>query len=131
MEILSVLAAALAGFFFGAGWYGLFAKAWVADSGVPVDAAGNPAGGARPGIFAGAFLCILVVAGMMRHIFALSGIATLGSGFVAGLGVGLFLIAPWITMNVLYTLRPLRLAAIDGGYAALGCAVMGLVLTLF
>jgi hypothetical protein len=130
MGVVSVLLAALAGFMVGALWYGMLSKAWVADSGVPVDEAGKPAGGARPGIFAGAFLCILVVAGMMRHIFALSGIATPGSGFVAGLGVGLFLIAPWITMNVLYTLRPLRLAAIDGGYAALGCAVMGTVLVL-
>lgn len=130
MGVVSVLVAAIAGFMVGALWYGAFSKAWVADSGVPVDAQGKPVGRAGPAIFAGAFLCILVVAGMMRHVFALSGIATLGSGFVAGLGVGLFLIAPWITLNVLYTMRPLRLAAIDGGYAAIGCAVMGAVLVL-
>ncbi len=130
MGVVSVLLAALAGFGVGAVWYGLFSRAWVADSGVRVDAEGKPEGGARPAVFAGAFLCILVVAGMMRHIFALSGITQPGAGLVSGLGVGLFLIAPWITMNVLYTLRPIRLAAIDGGYAATGCAAIGLVLTL-
>lgn len=130
MGVVSVVLAALAGFGVGAVWYGIFSRAWVADSGVRLDADGNPAGGPRPSIFAGAFVCILVVAGMMRHIFALSGIDTPGGGLVAGLGVGLFLIAPWITMNVLYTMRPLRLAAIDGGYATVGCAAIGVVLTL-
>jgi len=67
----------------------------------------------------------------MRHVFALSGIDSPGAGIVAGIGVGLFFIAPWITLNNLYGMRPLRLSLIDGGYATLACAVMGLILTLF
>jgi hypothetical protein len=51
-------------------------------------------------------------------------------GMTSGLGIGLFFIAPWIMMNNGYTARPFRLTLIDGGYAALGCAVIGLVLAL-
>jgi gamma-glutamyltranspeptidase/glutathione hydrolase len=41
MEILSVIAAAVAGFGIGAVWYLVLSKPWVADSGVPVDAQGR------------------------------------------------------------------------------------------
>jgi hypothetical protein len=131
MGLLSVIVAAIAGFGVGAVWYNVFSKPWIADSGVPLDAAGQPSGRAMVPTFAAGFLCILVVAGMMRHMLAASGVATAGDGLVAGLGVGLFFIAPWLLLNVLYAMRPLRLAAIDGGYAAVACAVMGLVLGLF
>ena len=131
MQWIAVIVAAAAGFGLGAVWYNLLSKQWIEASGVPVDEAGKPAGGANPMTFAGAFLCILVVAGMMRHALVTAGINAPASGLVAGLGIGLFFIAPWITLNVLFSMRPLRLAAIDGGYAAVACAVMGLILALF
>ena len=131
MDYLAVIVTAAIGFAIGALWYGIFSKAWVAASGVPTDANGAPRGGANPVTFAGAYLCILLVAGMMRHVFAMSAITTPGLGVMAGLGIGLFFIAPWITLNVLFSQRPRGLALIDGGYAALACAVMGGVLMLF
>jgi len=131
MDILSVIVAAIIGFGIGAIWYNVFSKPWIADSGVPVDATGQPVGRGMAATFGGAFLCILLVAGMMRHMLTGAGVVTATGGLVSGLGVGLFFIAPWITLNVLFAMRPLRLAVIDGGYAALACAAMGLVLTLF
>lgn len=83
-----------------------------------------------PLTFAGAYLCILLVAGMMRHTFTMAQIDTLAKGLVGGLGIGLFFIAPWITLNVLFAQRPKMLAVIDSGYAALACAAMGGVLIL-
>jgi hypothetical protein len=74
---------------------------------------------------------MLLVAGMMRHIFGMVGIASPGAGLVAGLGIGLFFISPWIMINNAYEMRPFRLTLINGGYATFGCALMGLVLTLF
>lgn len=82
-------------------------------------------------MFAATFGLQIVVAGMMRHVFALSGIDTVGGGLVSGLGIGLFFITPWIMINNLYAVRPLRLSMIDGGYATLACGAIGLVLTLF
>lgn len=130
MGLLSVILAALAGFALGAVWYNLLSRQWIAASGVKLDASGQPEGGASPLTYGGAFLCILAVAGMMRHMLMSTGVTSAGGALVAGLGVGLFFIAPWITLNVLFSQRPLRLAVIDGGYAALACAAMGLVLVL-
>lgn len=130
MGFVAVLVAAVAGFGVGAVWYSMVSKPWIADSGVPVDTQGNPMGRPVAVAYGGGFLGILVVAGMMRHMLATAGIAAPAPGAVAGLGVGLFLIMPWLMMNVLYANRPLRLAAIDGVYAAAGCGITGLVLGL-
>lgn len=130
MDILAVVLTAAIGFGIGAIWYGVFSRQWVAASGVPTDARGAPIGANSPVLYGAAYVCILLVAGMMRHAFAMSGIDTLWLGVVSGLGIGLFFIAPWITLNVLYAHRPKILAVIDGGYAAVACAVMGGALVL-
>ena len=130
MDAFSVLVAAVVGFAIGALWYGLFARQWVPASGVPTDERGAPDGANSPALYLASFVCILLVAGMMRHAFATAGIDAPAKGILGGLGVGAFFIAPWIMLNVLFARRPLVLALIDGGYAALACGAMGLVLTL-
>lgn len=130
MEFLSVIAAAAASFVLGAVWCMALAEPWMQAARIPRDADGKPEGGQSPLLFGATFLLQLVVAGRMRHVFALTGIDTLGAGLVAGGGVGLFLISPWIAINNAYGMRPLRLTVIDGGYATLGCAAMGAVLAL-
>ena len=130
MGLVSVLIAALGGFAVGAAWYMNFAKQWVAASGVEVDENGQPVDQSKtPFIIAG--ICMVLVSGMMRHMFAMSGIDGLGAGLVAGIGVGLFFIAPWVAMNYVYAGRPRMLMILDGGYAVFGCAVIGAILGLF
>ena len=73
----------------------------------------------------------LIVAGMMRHIFELGGIDTIGKGLVSGIGIGLFLITPWMGIHYNFSVKPTKLLMIDGGYATIGCAAIGMVLTLF
>jgi len=130
MDYFAVIVAAAIGFGIGALWYGVFSKQWVAASGVPTDENGAPKGGGMPLTYLGAYVCILLVAGMMRHVFAMSNMHTVLDGLMGGAGIGLFFIAPWITLNVLFSMRPKALALIDGGYATLACAVMGIVLVL-
>ncbi|WP_417589646.1 DUF1761 domain-containing protein [Pararhodobacter oceanensis] len=130
MAYLAVIVAAIAGFAIGAVWYGVLSKQWIKAAGITVGADGKPEGGS-PLLMGFGFLCVLVVAGMMRHAFIMSGINTPMAGLVAGLGIGLFFITPWITLNALFGMKPKELPMIDGGYATLGCGVMGLVLTLF
>jgi len=131
MGILAVIVAALAGFGLGAVWYMSLARPWMAAAGIACDENGRPtrSAGAMPFVVSG--LCMILVAGMMRHVFAMSGIEGAGKGLVAGLGVGLFFITPWVAMNYAYAMRPLRLTLIDGGYSILGPAIIGLVLGLF
>ncbi len=130
MELLSVIVAAVAGFAVGAGWYMTLAKPWMVAAGIPMSADGKPQGGGSPMPFVVSGICMILVAGMMRHIFAMAGIDSAGKGLVGGLGIGLFFIAPWLAMCYAYSMRPAKLAIIDGGYAILGCAVIGLVLGL-
>ncbi|WP_321830426.1 DUF1761 domain-containing protein [Thalassovita sp.] len=130
MEILSVIAAAAASYVFGAIWYMSLAKPWMTASGVKLGEDGQPENRSNPVPYIVSFVCAIIVAGMMRHIFTLSGIDMLGEGLVAGLGIGLFLATPWIATNYTFAGRPKALIVIDGGYATIGCAVMGAVLTL-
>ncbi|MBS0123774.1 DUF1761 domain-containing protein [Thetidibacter halocola] len=130
MGIISVLAAAAAAWILGAVWYMALATPWMEAAGVPRDAQGKPANGANPLPFVLSALCMLLVAGMMRHMLSMSGIQGAGASGVTGLGVGLFFIAPWILINNAYAMRPFRLTLIDGGYAVLGCTLIGIVLGL-
>ena len=86
-------------------------------------------GGALPFILSA--VAMIVVAGFMRHIFAMTAIDTIGKGLVAGLGVGLFFITPWTMINNAYPGRPFMLTVIDGGYAVGGCAIIGAILMAF
>lgn len=131
MEFLNVIAAALGAFAFGAVWYMSMSGPWIRASGVPVDAAGKPKGNGGAVPFVVGVVAMLVVAGMMRHIFAASGVATPGAGIVAGAGIGAFFITPWVAMNYAFAMRPAALTAIDGVNSIVGCAIMGLILTLF
>ena len=129
MGIIAVLVAAFAGFAVGAVWYMMLAKPWMAAAEVRVGPDGRPEGGALPYVLSA--IAMVLVAGMMRHVFALSAVDSWDKGLISGLGIGLFFISPWIMINNAYAGRPLRLTLIDGGYAVLGCAVIGMVLTIF
>lgn len=130
MELLNVLVAAVASYAFGAAWYMTLAKPWMEAAGVKAGPDGKPEGNS-PTPYIIAFISALVVAGMMRHVFALSGIDTIAKGLVAGLGIGLFLASPWLATCYSFGGRSFRLTMIDAGYATFGSAIMGTVLMLF
>jgi len=131
MEFLGVLVAAVAGYAFGAVWYMVLAKPWMAASGVAIGDDGKPANASNPIPYIIAFGSAALAAGMMRHVFSLSGIETLDKGLVSGLGIGLFLAVPWLLTCYSFSGRPFRLLMIDGGYATIASGIMGAVLTLF
>lgn len=130
MEYLSVLAAAVASYVFGAIWYMALAKPWMEAAKLEVGEGGRPAGAASPMPYIIAFISAVLVAGMMRHVFSLAEIDTVLKGVLAGFGLGLFIATPWIATNNGFGGRPLKLTLIDGGYATIGCTIIGLVLTL-
>lgn len=73
------------------------------------------------------FVMAILLAGMMRHIFIMAGMDAIGKSLFTGLGIGLFVAAPWIVNNVIFSGNSTQSALIDGGY----CTVAGLVLGLF
>jgi hypothetical protein len=129
LQILEVIVAGAASYIFGALWYMVLSKPWVEASGVEVGANGRPVGNAMT--YGLAFLAALLVAGMMRHIYAQAGITGMSKGVITGLGLGLFVASPWVMINNAFGGRPFKLTLIDGGYATFGCAVIGLVLTVW
>lgn len=131
MGILAVLVAAVATYAFGSAWYMALSKPWMAASGVKLGEDGRPENASNPMPYITAFLMAILVAGMMRHMFTMAGIEGAGKGLVTGLGLGLFVAAPWIVNNIMFSDRSKSLIWLDGGYAAGGCAVAGLVLGLF
>lgn len=131
MGFLAVIIAAVVGFVIGAVYYGLLSKPWMEASGVAVGEDGKPLNSSNPMPYVVSFVGMILVAGMMRHTFALSGIDDMGKGLVSGFGIGAFFIAPWIFLNVGYSDRPWKLAMIDAGYAILAATAMGGVLTAF
>ncbi|PHP28284.1 DUF1761 domain-containing protein [Limimaricola cinnabarinus] len=131
MALLSILLAALVSFALGAVWYMALAGPWMAASGVPLGADGKPENSGSPLPYLVSFIAMLIIAATMRYGFGLARIDSGLGGAFGGLAVGALFIAPWITLNTGYSNRPWSLAVIDGGYAALSCTAMGLVLGLF
>ena len=131
MLLLSVIAAGLAGWIFGAVWYSVFAKPWVAASGVATDENGRPANQKSPLPYVISILCAIIVAATMTYAFEMLNIDTVAKGLTSGLGIGVCFASPWIATNYGFAGRPLSLTLIDAGYASFGCAVIGMVVTLF
>ncbi|WP_375279531.1 DUF1761 domain-containing protein [Pseudooctadecabacter sp.] len=130
MGILAIIVGAAASFAFGAFWYGIFSDSWKQSSRVPLDADGNPENMRNPVPYVTCAIALILVAGMMRHSFATAGIDTLGKGIMSGAGIGLFFVTPWIALFHGYSMHSHRLTLINGGYATIGCALMGAALTL-
>lgn len=130
MEIVNIIVAAAAAYAFGAVWYMSLSRQWVAASGVATNAEGKPANPSKAPFIISA-IAMVVVAGMMRHMFGMAGIDTMGKGLVSGFGLGCFIALPWIVTNYAYADRPKALTYIDGGYAVIGCTIIGAVLSLF
>ena len=131
METLNVVVAALGAFAFGAVWYMSMSKAWIAAAEVPVDANGKPQGNGSVMPFVVGLVAMVIVAGMMRHVFAMSGLTTIIGGVKGGAGIGAFLITPWVAMNYAFGMRKPALTLIDGVNSVVGCTIMGAVLNLF
>jgi hypothetical protein len=131
MEFLNVIAAALAAFAFGAVWYMSMSKPWIAAAEIVVDADGKPQGNNSAMPFVIGLLAMVLVAGMMRHMLATTGVTTIGGGAVAGFGIGAFFITPWVAMNYGFAMRKPALTLIDGVNSVVGCTIMGAVLNAF
>ena len=123
--MLYVILAGLAAWVWGAVWYGVRGKAWMADAGLsPEDLQKKD-----PVPFIAAAVLAILCAGMMRHAFVASGVDSLAKAMTSGLGVGLFLVMPWVATNYLFAQRPKRLILIDGAYAVGGCLLISIVLS--
>lgn len=127
MEYINVLVAGVATWVFGAIWYMTIAKSWMAASGLTEETIDNK----NPMPYIVSLIGAIVVAGMLRHVLAGAGITEMGKSIMTGLGLGLFVVSPWMVNNVMYGQRPKSLIWMDCGYPIIGMGIMGFVLALF
>jgi len=130
MQYFAVLVAAAGAYAFGAFWYMTLSRQWLAASGVACDEKGKPLNSSMTPFIISA-VCVILVSGMMRHVFVMAHMTTVIEGLMGGFGIGLFLVLPWVVTNYAYAGRPAALSMIDGAYAVIGCTIIGVILTLF
>ncbi|MEX1139972.1 MAG: DUF1761 domain-containing protein [Bacteroidota bacterium] len=113
----AVIVAALIQFFIGWLWYGmLFMKPWIEATGVPMDAAQSMSGGQMAMMYVGSLMAFLVVYYIMAHFVSYTKSTTAKQGMQTGFWLWLGFVATTILVNITYTMKPLLLWLIDGGY---------------
>ena len=123
-----VVGAAVSGWLFGALWYGVFSKPWMKAANLSMDKISREA---SPTPYLISLIGCIATSAMLRYVFERAEVTSHYDSFETGLGVGLFIAVPWTVNNILYGLRNPRLIVYDGGYAALGTAIIGLALSFF
>ena len=127
MGIVSIIVAAVAAWVFGAVWYGLIGRQWMAASGLTEETVNR----SNPAPYIVSFVCTILVAGMTAHIMRSGGVHGAWNGIVTGIGLGAFIALPWQATNVMFSQRPRELIWMDGAYTVVGCTIIGLVLGLW
>ena len=127
MDLVNILVAAVAAYAFGSVWYMLMARPWMNAAGLSDSQINRK----NPVPYLVSFVSVLVVSAAMQFLFSQMVVLGIGQGLILGAAVGLLIVLPWIATNYTFGLRPVSLILIDGTYAVAGCAIIGLVLSLF
>ena len=123
VSYLAVVAAAVAGFVFGAIYYGVLSKRWmVAGRIAPEQARPGPA------LLAITFACELVMAFVLALVIGGLGAVTLWNGVAVGVLLCLGFIVSAMTMNHRYQAYGWDLTLIDGGHWLGVCVIMGAII---
>ena len=125
LNYLAVLVAAIAGFGFGAAWYTLLGKSWMAAVGLRE----QPRPSAGP--FVTAFICQLVMAWVLAGIIGHLGEISVRQATISAAFVWLGFIATALTVNHRFQGAPWSLTLIDAGHWLGVLLVMAVVIGLF
>jgi hypothetical protein len=121
---IAFIIGAVAFFFLGAAWYTfMFRRPWMTDMGIDPS---QPPQSPGPKLLVGSFVVSLVLSGVLERIIGGGANGDAMHGLRVGIGVGAA-IAAVMGQNALYDTRPLRLWLINGGYALVGSALVGVI----
>ena len=132
LNVLSVLAAAVAAWLFGAVWYMALSRPWMAAQGwrgredMP-----QKQGAAAAAPFIISFLAELVMASMLFGIIHHIGEVNIRRALFSAFFIWLGFVATTITVNNIYPNRPLMLTVIDAGHWLGVLLVMAMVIGAF
>ncbi len=126
--IIAILAAGLAGWIFGAVWYGVLGKPWQRAQGLnPEDCKGKK----MPlNLLVVSFLAALVMSATLYYLLGSMGIVGVGPSALIGLTIGVGLIMVSLLVNNLFQQRHFTLTVIDGLHWAGALAIEAAIIAL-
>lgn len=131
-SLVTILVATVAAWVFGAVWYGVLGKQWMAAAGLTEDQIKGESGRPSPVPFVISFVLEFVMAYVLAVLFlhvtgeGLSLSTALSAAFFLWLG----LVATTLTINHRYAMQPWSLTVIDGGHWLGVLLVMAAVMAL-
>lgn len=125
LNYAAVILAAIAGFVFGAAYYGVLGKTWMAAARIEPRQARM-----RPGLFVTSFICELVMAWVLAGVLGHLGIGqvTVANGVISALFVWAGFIATTVTVNQRYQGFGWTLSVIDAGHWLGVTVIMGAII---
>lgn len=131
-SLLTILVATVAAWLFGAAWYGILGKQWMAAANLSEEKIKGPSGRPSPVPFILSFILEFVMAYVLAVLFLHitgEGLA-LGTALSAAFFVWLGFIATTLTINHRYGMQKWSLTVIDGGHWLGVLLVMAAVMTV-
>lgn len=126
--IIAILAAGIAGWIFGAVWYGVLGKPWQRAQGLDPDVCKDKK---MPlNLLLVSFLAALVMSATMFYLLGSMGMVGVGPSALMGLTIGVGLIAVALLVNNLFQQRHYTLTLIDGAHWALALMIEAVVIAL-
>jgi len=126
--ILAILAAALAGWIFGAIWYGALGKVWQRALKLDPETCKGPKMPLAPMVVS--FLAAIVMTAVLYQLLANLGVLGVAPAALAGLTIGVGFLLTSIVVNNMFQQKPFTLTLIDGGHWVLAVVVEAVVLSL-
>ena len=126
--IIAILGAGLAGWIFGAIWYGVLGKVWQRALGLDPETCKGQKMPLAPMVVS--FLAALVMSAVLYQLLANLGVLGVEPAALAGLTIGVGFLATSTLVNNMFQQKPLALTVIDGGHWVLAVVVEAVVLSL-
>ena len=125
---IAILAAGLAGWIFGAIWYTALSKPYQRALGLNPDDCKDKKMPMAPLVVA--FLAALVMSAVLYQLLTNLGVLGVAGSAIAGLTLGLGLLATSILVNNMFQQKPAMLTIIDAGHWTLALVVEAVVIAL-
>ena len=126
--IVAILGAGVAGWIFGAIWYGVLGKVWQRARGLDPESCKGQKMPLAPMVVS--FLAALVMSAVLYQLLANLGVLGVEPAALAGLTIGVGFLATSTLVNNMFQQKPFALTVIDGGHWVLAVVVESVALSL-
>lgn len=127
--IIAILAAAVAGWLFGAAWYTVLGRVWQTALGKDPDACKDQKKMPLAPMLV-SFLAVLVMAVVLYQLLINLGVMGVQAGAVAGLTIGIGFVATSVLVNNLFQGKKLMVTVIDAAHWVLVLVIEGVLISL-